>query len=344
MVNITELLEFTKKSGASDLHLNAEARPMLRVNGAMKKLNLPVLSAKEMHVLTSDIMTEDQQNRFEEKKEIDFSRELGNVGRFRVNAYYQNGGKAAVFRAIENEIRSFEELGLPEVVRSLSMRQKGMVLVTGPTGSGKSTTLAAMVDHINETRPYHIITIEDPIEYIHESKNSLISQREVGRDTHSFANALRSSLREDPDVILVGELRDLETIQLAITAAETGHLVLGTLHTASVAKTVARIVDVFPANQQAQIQTMFADAVEGVIAQKLVAQKDGNGRVPALEILVANTAIRSLIREKKTHQIPSTLQTHGSLGMQTMDQALKNLYTDNRIAKEVYEQYGDERV
>lgn len=334
MVDILELLKFTNSSGASDLHLNAGAPPMVRVNGVMKKIDVPDLLPEDIHRLIYDIMTDQERKRFEENWELDFSREIGSIGRFRVNVYYQNDGKAAVFRTIPSKILTMEDLHLPDVVEKLCYLEKGLVLVTGPTGSGKSTTLAAMVDHINSTRKSHIITIEDPIEFVHKSRTCLISQREVGRDTKSFTNALRSALREDPDVILVGEMRDLETISLAISAAETGHLVFGTLHTNSVAKTVDRIVDVFPTNQQEQIRSMFADSIEGIISQILLRRKEGKGRVAALEILVGTNAIRSLIRENKTYQVQSALQTGSSLGMCTMEQALRKLIQDGAITRE----------
>ncbi|RMF07702.1 MAG: type IV pilus twitching motility protein PilT [Candidatus Neomarinimicrobiota bacterium] len=334
-MDILELLKFTISAGASDLHLNAGAPPMVRVDGVMKKIDVPDLLPEDIHRLIYDIMTDKDRKRFEETWELDFSRDIGGIGRFRVNVYYQNEGKAAVFRTIPSKILTFEELHLPEVLKSFCFLEKGLVLVTGPTGSGKSTTLAAMVDHINTHRKSHIITIEDPIEFVHKSRNCLISQREVGRDTKSFSNALRSALREDPDVILVGELRDLETISLAISAAETGHLVFGTLHTNSVAKTVDRIVDVFPTNQQEQIRSMFADSIEGVVSQLLLRRKSGKGRVAALEILVATNAVRSLIRENKTHQIKSALQTGSSLGMCTMEQAIRKLIQEGAISVEM---------
>ncbi len=334
MVDILELLKFTISSGASDLHLNAGSPPMVRVDGTMKKIDIPDLLPEDIHRLIYDIMTDQDRKRFEENWESDFSREIGSIGRFRVNVYFQNEGKAAVFRTIPTKILTMEELNLPDTLADFCNLEKGLVLVTGPTGSGKSTTLAAMVDHINTTHKLHIITIEDPIEFVHKSRSSLISQREVGRDTKSFTNALRSALREDPDVILVGEMRDLETISLAIRAAETGHLVFGTLHTNSVAKTVDRIVDVFPTNQQEQIRSMFADSVEGIVSQMLLPRKEGKGRVAALEILVGTNAIRSLIRENKTYQIESALQTGSSQGMKTMEQALKQLLQEGAISRD----------
>lgn len=343
MVDIIELLQFTVDSGASDLHLNAGSAPMVRIDGEMRKVDVPDLLPDDIHHLIYDIMTDEDRKRFEENWELDFSREIGAMGRFRVNVYYQNHGKAAVFRTIPNKIMTLEELNLPQSLIKFCELEKGLVLVTGPTGSGKSTTLAAMVDYINRTHRSHIITIEDPIEFVHKSKTCLMSQREVGRDTHSFSNALRSALREDPDVILVGEMRDLETISLAISAAETGHLVFGTLHTNSVAKTVDRIVDVFPTNQQSQIRAMFADSVEGVVSQLLLKRAEEKGRVAALEIMVASTAVRSLIREKKTFQLESALQTGSSLGMCTMEQAIRKLYGQKLITREVAMEHLDDK-
>ncbi|MBC8401078.1 MAG: type IV pilus twitching motility protein PilT [Candidatus Marinimicrobia bacterium] len=342
-MDIIELLQFTVDSGASDLHLNAGSAPMVRIDGEMRKIDVPDLLSDDIHHLIYDIMTDEDRKRFEENWELDFSREIGEMGRFRVNVYYQNHGKAAVFRTIPNKIMTLEELNLPQSLIKFCELEKGLVLVTGPTGSGKSTTLAAMVDYINRTNRSHIITIEDPIEFVHESKSCLMSQREVGRDTHSFSNALRSALREDPDVILVGEMRDLETISLAISAAETGHLVFGTLHTNSVAKTVDRIVDVFPTSQQSQIRAMFADSVEGVVSQLLLKRSEGKGRVAALEIMVASNAVRALIREKKTFQLESALQTGSSLGMCTMEQAIRKLYDQKLITRDVALEHLDDK-
>ena len=343
MIDIIELLQFTVDSGASDLHLNAGSAPMVRIDGEMRKIDVPDLLPDDIHHLIYDIMTDEDRKRFEENWELDFSREIGEMGRFRVNVYYQNHGKAAVFRTIPNKIMTLEELNLPQSLIKFCELDKGLVLVTGPTGSGKSTTLAAMVDYINRNHKSHIITIEDPIEFVHESKSCLMSQREVGRDTQSFSNALRSALREDPDVILVGEMRDLETISLAISAAETGHLVFGTLHTNSVAKTVDRIVDVFPTGQQSQIRAMFADSVEGVVSQLLLKRAEGKGRVAALEIMVASNAVRALIREKKTFQLESALQTGSSLGMCTMEQAIRKLYDQKLITREVALEHLDDK-
>ncbi len=333
-MDIAQLLTFTKESGASDLHLSSGNPPMARIHGEMRRLDIPEISKEDIHHMVYDIMDDDQKRRFEENKEIDFSRELGGLARFRVNVFYQKMGASAVFRTIPTKVLTFDQLNLPEIIRELSMKEKGLVLVTGPTGSGKSTTLAAMVDLINKTKNGHILTVEDPIEFVHVSQKCLVNQREVGPNTKSFANALRSALREDPDIILVGEMRDLETISLAITAAETGHLVFGTLHTSSAAKTVDRVIDVFPANQQAQIRAMFAESLQGVVAQKLLMKKGGKGRAAAMEIMIGTPGIRNLIRENKTFQIPSMIQTGMSLGMQSMDQALKKLVTDGVVEKE----------
>jgi twitching motility protein PilT len=301
----------------------------------MLPVKVPPLDKKEVHAMIYDILNDRQRKIFEETHDIDFSMELGNIARFRVNVFVQHRGDAAVFRTIPSEVLSFDKLGLPATMRALANLEKGIVLVTGPTGSGKSTTLAAIIDLINEERHGHILTIEDPIEFVHKSKNCLISQREVGPHTHSFANALRGALREDPDIILVGEMRDLETISLALTAAETGHLVFGTLHTSSAPKTVDRIVDVFPAGEQAQIRAMFAESCRAVISQALLRKKDLKGRVAALEIMIGTPAVRNLIREGKVAQLPSALQTGQKWGMQTLDQHLKDLVLKGVVDKEV---------
>ncbi|MCK4965949.1 type IV pilus twitching motility protein PilT [bacterium] len=342
-MDIIQLLEFSMKKGASDLHLSSGSPPMMRMHGEMKKINIPNFTKDDIHYMIYDIMNDEQKKRFEENREIDFSCQLGGIGRFRVNIFFQQNGEAAVFRTIPTKIMTFEELKLPEILKTLADKEKGMILVTGPTGSGKSTTLAAIIDYINKTRKGHIITIEDPIEFVHESKNCMVNQREVGANTHSFANALRSALREDPDIILVGEMRDLETISLAITSAETGHLVFGTLHTSSAGKTVDRIIDVFPTNQQQQIRAMFAESIEGVIAQKLLPRKDGKGRAAALEIMLGTTAIRNLIREGKTFQIPSMIQTGISIGMQSLDYALKNMVKEEIVDSAVAVHYAQDR-
>ncbi|MFC1733441.1 type IV pilus twitching motility protein PilT [candidate division KSB1 bacterium] len=334
-MDIAQLLTFTKKSGGSDLHLSAGSPPMIRVSGEMRRLKMPMMSKEDIHHLIYDMMNDEQKKRFEEYKELDFSRQLGNIARFRVNVFFNQHGEAAVFRTIPTKVLTAEELNLPQVLLDLAMRERGVVLVTGPTGSGKSTTLAAMIDYINKNRRGHILTIEDPIEFQHESKLCLVNQREVGPHTHSFANALRSALREDPDIILVGEMRDLETISLAITAAETGHLIFGTLHTSSAAKTIDRIIDVFPADQQEQIRAMLAESMEGVVAQRLIPRKDGNGRVAVLEIMLGTPAIRNMIREGKTFQIPSIIQTAGSQGMQSMDIALKKVVNEDLVDSQI---------
>jgi len=332
-MDITSLLTFASQSGASDVHLSSGEPPMIRMHGDMKKLDHPALTREQVHSMVYDIMNDSQRKHFEEHLELDFSFDMGQIGRFRVNVFMQQRGEGVVFRTIPSKILSTEELGLPPILKKLTEKEKGLILVTGPTGSGKSTTLAAMVDYINTTFEGHIITIEDPIEFTHCSKKCLVNQRELGSHTYSFANALRAVLREDPDVILVGEMRDLETIQLAITAAETGHLVFGTLHSPSAPGTVERVVDVFPAGQQAQIRTQFAEAIEAVITQTLCKKRTG-GRAAALEILVATTAVRNLIREGKTHQIPSAMQVGQKDGMQTMDMALVDLANRGVITRE----------
>ena len=324
MHTIQELLKYTSDAGASDLHVSAGSLPMVRIHGQMKALNLPVQRQEDLVFLLDGVLTDVQKTILKEKLEIDFSTKLDSDVRFRVNAFHQINGLAASFRVIPNEIKTYDELYLPDTLAKLAMKEKGLILVTGPTGSGKSTTLATMIDTINEKMRKHIITVEDPIEFVHKSKNSLINQRELGHDTWSFTAALRSALREDPDVILVGEMRDLETVSLALTAAETGHLVLATLHTSSATKTIDRIIDMYPKEQQAQTRSMLSESLEAVVAQTLVQKKDGNGRVPALEILIANTAVRNLVREEKTYQIPSIIQSGSKEGMQSRDQSLYN--------------------
>jgi len=332
-VEILPLLRFMHKQGASDLHLATGSPPIVRIHGEMKKTNAPPLSADDVLGMLHAIMSDEQRREYEERLEADFSFPT-DFARFRVNAFRQRLGPAAVLRKIPNEVLPLEKLGLPRIMGDLAMKDRGLILVTGPTGSGKSTTLASIIDHINQNCPKHIITIEDPIEFVHESKMSLINQREVGVHTHSFANALRSALREDPDVILVGEMRDLETTQLAITAAETGHLVLGTMHTNSAAKTCDRIVDIFPSGRQEQIRTMFSESLVAILAQTLIPTRDGKGRVAAYELLVGIPAARNLIREKKTAQINSVIQTGSAYGMIALDQALKDLVMRGRIARE----------
>jgi twitching motility protein PilT len=332
-MDVTQLLTFAVEAGASDIHLSSGEPPLLRIHGDMKKLEHPALTKEDVHTMAYDIMNDNQRKVFEERHELDFSFELGDTGRFRVNVFMQRKGEAAVFRTIPTKILSMEQLGLPPITKQLCEREKGLVLVTGPTGSGKSTTLAAMIDYINDSYEGHILTVEDPIEFVHQSKKCLVNQRELGPHTHSFANALRSALREDPDVILVGEMRDLETIQLAVTAAETGHLVFGTLHSPSAPQTVDRVIDVFPAAQQAQIRTQFADSIEAIVTQTLL-KKKGGGRVAALEILVGTPAVRNLIREGKVHQIPSAMQVGQKDGMQTMDAALMGLVNKGIVTRE----------
>lgn len=331
-MDITELLAFSVQHKASDLHLSAGVPPLIRVDGDVRRLNIPALDHKAVHALVYDIMNDRQRKEYEEKLESDFSFEVPGLARFRVNAFVQNRGAAAVFRTIPSEVLSLDDLNAPEVFRSISDNPRGLVLVTGPTGSGKSTTLAAMIDYINSNKNHHILTIEDPIEFVHQNKLSLINQREVHRDTHSFSNALRSALREDPDVILVGELRDLETIRLAMTAAETGHLVFGTLHTTSAPKTIDRIIDVFPGEEKAMVRSMLSESLRAVVSQTLL-KKNGGGRVAAHEIMLGVPAIRNLIREDKVAQMYSVIQTGASHGMQTMDQCLINLVNRGVISQ-----------
>jgi len=340
-LTIQELLKFTVEAEASDLHISAGSVPMVRVDGEMRKLNLPKMSVEEVQRLIFSTMNESQITIFKEKLEIDFSTKLSDDTRFRVNAFHQVNGLACAFRVIPNVIKSFEELNLPEVLSRLTHRHKGLILVTGPTGSGKSTTLATMIDHINESRHCHIITVEDPIEFVHHSKNSLLNQRELGHDTWSFTAALRSALREDPDVILVGEMRDLETVALALTAAETGHLVLATLHTSSATKSIDRIIDMFPKEQQGQVRSMLSESLQAVVAQTLLPRKDGAGRIPALEIMIANAAVRNLIREEKTYQIPSVIQSGTKEGMQSKDQSLYNHVMNGLLDRKVAEDVAD---
>lgn len=334
-MDVMQLLEFAVKQGASDIHLSSGEPPMFRVHGNMKKLNVPTIDDEQAHKMIFDVMDDNQQRKFTEDLEADFSISLpGGIARFRVNAFVQRRGESAVFRQIPTKILTFEDLGLPPVLKEVSKASKGLVLVTGPTGSGKSTTLAAMVDLVNKEDFGHILTIEDPVEFVHQSHNCLINQREVGPDTHSFAKALRSALREDPDVILVGEMRDLETISLALTAAETGHLVFATLHTSSAPKTIDRIIDVFPATEQGQVRAGLSESLRAIIAQTLLKKSDGTGRVAALEIMIGIPAVRNLIREAKIHQIPSIMQTGAQYGMQTMDQILVDLVMKKVVTME----------
>ncbi len=331
--DIAQLLAFAVKNNASDLHLSSGVPPMIRVDGDVKRINMPALSHKEVHSMVYDIMNDSQRKAYEEYFETDFSFEIPKLARFRVNAFNQNRGAGAVFRNIPSLIQSLEDLSAPKVFRDLCMLPRGLVLVTGPTGSGKSTTLAGMIDYCNVNRPDHILTIEDPIEFVHESKRCLINQREVKRDTLGFSEALRSALREDPDIILVGEMRDLETIRLALTAAETGHLVFGTLHTSSAAKTIDRIVDVFPGDEKEMVRSMLSESLRAVISQTLL-KRIGGGRVAAHEIMIGTPAIRNLIREGKIAQMYSSIQTGGSVGMQTLDQCLNELLSKGMVSKE----------
>lgn len=325
-MNIQELLNFSVLQKASDLHLTAGMPPLIRVDGDIRRVNVESMDHKTVHSLIYEIMNDRQRKGYEADMECDFSFEIPGLARFRVNAFVQNRGAAAVFRTIPSVILTMEQLGMGDVFRKVSDQPRGLVLVTGPTGSGKSTTLAAMVDYINATHYHHILTIEDPIEFVHESKKSLVNQREVHRDTHGFSEALRSALREDPDIILVGEMRDLETIRLAMTAAETGHLVFGTLHTTSAAKTIDRIIDVFPADEKEMVRSMLSESLQAVVSQTLL-KKVGGGRVAAHEIMIGTPAIRNLIREDKVAQMYSSIQTGSQVGMQTLDQCLKNLVT-----------------
>ncbi len=332
-MDIGELLAFGVKNGCSDLHLSAGLPPMIRVDGDMRRINLPSIEHKEVYGLVYDIMNDKQRKEYEDRFECDFSFEIPGLARFRVNAFNHNRGAGAVFRTIPSQILSLEDLKTPRIFKEIAGYPRGIVLVTGPTGSGKSTTLAAIINHINETEYGHILTVEDPIEFVHPSKKCLINQREVHRDTHGFSEALRSALREDPDVILVGEMRDLETIRLALTAAETGHLVFGTLHTSSAAKTIDRVVDVFPAAEKEMIRAMLSESLRAVISQSLL-KRIGGGRVAAHEIMIGTPAIRNLIRENKIAQMYSSIQTGGQYGMQTLDQSLHELVQKNIVSRQ----------
>ncbi len=335
---IEELLEAAVGKGASDIHISANLPPVFRIDGKLVRTNHEALTAEDVETLVFPILNNEQRRKLEQDWELDLSYGIHGLGRFRVNVYKNNGTYAAAFRTINTEVPSFETLGLPPIVRKITEKPRGLILVTGPTGSGKSTTLASMIDYINDNRNEHILTIEDPVEFVHKSKKSVVHQRELGQDTRSFANALKSALREDPDIILVGELRDLETISLAITAAETGHLVMGTLHTSSASQTIDRIIDVFPQGQQQQIRIMLSNSLTAVFSQTLLPKINENGekkgRVMAQEIMVVNGAIANLIREGKTSQMYSAIQTGASMGMQTLETALANLYKQNLISAE----------
>ena len=333
-MDISELLAFVVKNKASDLHLSSGLPPMIRVHGDIRRINLPAMEHKDVHGMVYDIMNDGQRKFYEENLECDFSFAIPNLARFRVNAFVQLRGAAAVMRTIPSKIQSLEDLKCPAIFKDIADQPRGMCLVTGPTGSGKSTTLAAMVNHINENEFGHILTVEDPIEFVHESKKCLINQREIGPHSLSFANALRSALREDPDVILVGEMRDLETIRLAMTAAETGHLVFGTLHTSSAAKTIDRIIDVFPADEKEMVRAMLSESLRAVISQTLLKTKDGSGRVAAHEVMIGTPAIRNLIREAKVAQMYSAIQTGQNFGMQTLDQNLTDLVRRNIVSSD----------
>jgi len=331
-MDIAELLAFSVKNNASDLHISAGLPPMIRVDGDIRRINVPALDHKTVHGLIYDIMNDKQRKDYEEFLETDFSFEIPNLARFRVNAFNHNRGAGGVFRTIPSTILTLEELGCPRIFKDIADQPRGLVLVTGPTGSGKSTTLAAMIDHINNEKFEHILTVEDPIEFVHESKKCLVNQREVHRDTHGFNEALRSALREDPDIILVGEMRDLETIRLALTAAETGHLVFGTLHTSSAAKTIDRIIDVFPAAEKTMVRSMLSESLRAVISQTLL-KKTGGGRIAAHEIMIGTPAIRNLIREDKVAQMYSAIQTGQAVGMQTLDQNLQDLVQRGLVSR-----------
>ena len=342
MVTVEELLRTAKEAGASDVHITVGIPPKMRVNGKLIAMNYPRMAPADTLQAVLEIMNETQREKFEERGEYDMSFSIPELGRFRVNAFKQRGTVALALRLVGTRVPDVKELGIPESVVDLYTRKRGLILVTGPTGSGKSTTLAALIDTINKNREAHVITLEDPIEYLHRHDKSMVNQREIGLDTESYANALRAALREDPDVILVGEMRDFETISVAITAAETGHLVLSTLHTLGAASTVDRIIDVFPPHQQQQIRVQFANVLEAVISQQLIPRADGQGRVAAFEVLHANYAVRNMIRESKSHQRISVMQTNRKQGMITMDEAILQLYTDGVIGKEMAIQFASE--
>ncbi|MBA4389429.1 MAG: twitching motility protein PilT [Syntrophus sp. (in: bacteria)] len=333
-MDIAELLKFVLDNKGSDLHISAGEPPIVRIHGEMTKIDMPALDKEDVHNMIYDVLSDFQRKVFEDLLELDFSFGLGDLARFRVNVFKQHRGESAVFRTIPSIIPTFEELNLPKIFKDFALMEKGLVLVTGPTGSGKSTTLAAIIDYINNNKKEHILTVEDPIEFLHLSKKCLINQRELGPHTKSFAAALRSALREDPDVILVGEMRDLDTISLALTAAETGHLVFATLHTSSAPDTIDRVIDVFPAGQQNQVRSMFSASLQAVISQSLFKRRDGKGRIAAFEVMIATPAVRNLIRENKVAQIPSVIQTSKGLGMQTMESACQDLLAKNLVTKD----------
>ncbi len=342
MPTIEELLRQAKEAGASDLHITVGVPPKMRVHGQLLTMDYPRMLPPDTAAILDEVMNENQRIKFEERGEWDMSFSIPELGRYRVNAFKQRGSAAAAFRLVGTQVPSPEVLGVPSSVVDLYQRKRGLVLVTGPTGSGKSTTLAAIIDKVNNNRECHVITLEDPIEYLHQHKKSMVNQREIGLDSQSYANALRAVLREDPDVILVGEMRDFETISVAITAAETGHLVLSTLHTIGAASTVDRVIDVFPPHQQQQIRVQFANVLEAVVSQQLIPTADGKGRVAAFEVLHANHAVRNLIREGKSHQLVSVMQTNRKVGMITMDDAIQQLYYDGRIDREMAVQFAQD--
>lgn len=342
MPTIEEMLKTAKDAGASDVHITVGVPPKMRVNGHLITMDYDRLLPDDTHALLDEIMNEQQKKRFEEQGEHDMSFSIPNMGRYRVNAFKQRGSVAIALRLVGTQVPSAEELGIPESVIELYRKKRGLVLVTGPTGSGKSTTLAAIIDKINNNREAHVITLEDPIEYLHQHKKSMVNQREIGLDSQSYANALRAALREDPDVILVGEMRDFETISVAITAAETGHLVLSTLHTIGAASTVDRVIDVFPPHQQQQVRVQLANVLEAVISQQLLPKTDESGRVAAFEVLHANHAVRNLIREGKTHQLMSVMQTNRRLGMIAMDEAIIQLCREGKVSKEMAVQFAQD--
>jgi twitching motility protein PilT len=349
-MDIASYLTKLKAESGSDLHLSAGVPPMMRIHGKLLPIDEKSLTKEDLHTLIYDILTDDQKAKFEANQEMDFSIELENIARFRVNTFYQRRGEGVVFRIIPTKIKSIEELGLPATILQFTHLHRGLVLVTGPTGSGKSTTLAALIDTVNSEREDHIITIEDPIEFVHQNKKCMVNQREVGSHTQSFANALRASLREDPDVILVGEMRDLETTAMAISAAETGHLVFATLHTNSAPQTIDRIIDIFPPHQQSQIRAQLSESLAGVVCQTLIPTIDGTGRICSLEVMIGTPAVRALVREGKTHQLPSIIQTSAKVGMQSLDQNLKTLVMmgkirgidayERAVTKEAFAQYA----